>query len=166
MKAKIAVGILSAVLAAAAAYAEIEAWFGQDVSIRDKLRGVIRNAEYDVVLAMDRFTDYSLADELIFAVKRGRRVRVVIDGDKRNLLMGKSLGDHLKSGGVEVMYDRSQSNLYDRFLVLDERVVVVGSYPFIEDAPSSPLTDLVVIDDADLAAQYLEFFDFMWNLTK
>ncbi len=166
MKAKIAVGILSTVLAAAAAYAEIEAWFGEEVSIRDKLRGVIRSAEYDVVLAMDRFTDYNLADELIFAVKRGRRVRVVIDGDKRNLLMGKALGDHLKSGGVEVMYDRSQNNLYDRFLVLDEHIVVVGSYPFIEDAPSSPMTDLVVIDDADLASQYLEFFDFIWNLTK
>ncbi len=166
MKKKTAVATALAVLATAPAYGEIEAWFGEDVSVRDKLRGVIREAEYDVVLAMDRFTDYSLADELIFAVKRGRRVRVIIDGDKRNLLMGKALGDHLKSGGVEVMYDRSQNNLYDRFMVLDERVVVVGSYPFIEDAPSSPMTDLVMIDDADLAKQYLEFFDFIWNLTK
>jgi phosphatidylserine/phosphatidylglycerophosphate/cardiolipin synthase-like enzyme len=166
MNKKVVVGITLTALAAAAAQAKIEAWFGQDVSVRDKLRGVIREAEYDVVLAMDRFTDYSLADELIFAVKRGRRVRVIIDGDKRNLLMGKALGDHLKSGGVEVMYDRSQNNLYDRFMVLDERVVVVGSYPFIEDAPSSPMTDLVVIDDADLAKQYLKFFDFIWNLTK
>ncbi len=166
MKKKTAVAATLAVLAAGAAYAEIEAWFGQAVSVRDKLRGVIRAAEYDVVVAMDRFTDYTLADELIFAAKRGRRVRVVIDGDKRNLLMGKALGDHLAGGGVEVMYDRSESNLYDRFLVLDERVVVVGSYPFIEDAPSSPMTDAVVIDDADLAKQYMEFFDFIWNLTK
>ncbi len=64
------------------------------------------------------------------------------------------------------MYDRSQFNLYDRFLVLDERIVIVGSYPFIEDAPASPMTDVVVIDDAELAAQYVEFFDFIWNLTK
>jgi phosphatidylserine/phosphatidylglycerophosphate/cardiolipin synthase-like enzyme len=115
---------------------------------------------------MDRFTDYDLADALIDASKRGRRVRVIMDGDKRNLLMGKAVGDHLKAGGVEVMYDRSQSNLYDRFLVLDEHTVIVGSYPFIEDAPSSPMTDLVVIDDAELAKQYLEFYDFVWNLTK
>lgn len=158
--------VCALVLFAAAAQAAVEAWFGQAVSVRDKLRVIIGEAENDVVVAMDRFTDYSLADALIFAAKRGRRVRVIVDGDKRNLLMGKALGDHLKGGGVEVMYDRSQSNLYDRFLVLDEHIVIVGSYPFIEDAPSSPMTDVVVIDDAKLAAQYLEFFDFIWNLTK
>ncbi|NIT35048.1 MAG: hypothetical protein GTN49_00880 [candidate division Zixibacteria bacterium] len=166
MKKKIGVAILLLALAAAAAHAKIEIWLGQDVSVRDRLRVIIGEAEDDVVVAMDRFTDYSMADALIFAAKRGRRVRVVVDGDRRNLLVGQALGDYLKSGGVEVMYDRSQFNLYDRFLVLDERIVIVGSYPFIEDAPASPMTDVVVIDDAELAAQYVEFFDFIWNLTK
>ena len=151
---------------AAAAQGTVEAWFGQAVAVRDKYRELIRSADYDVVVAMDRFTDYTMADALIDAAKRGRRVRVVIDGDKRNLLKGKALGDDLKAGGVEVMYDRSQANLYDRFVVIDDHTVVVGSYPFIEDAPSSPMTDAVVIEDAELASQYLEFFDFVWNLTK
>jgi len=158
--------IISAVLAAASAFAGIEAWFGQAVAVRDKYREIIRSADYDVVVAMDRFTDYTMADALIDAARRGRRVRVIVDGDKRNLLKGKALGDHLKGGGVEVMYDRSQSNLYDRFVVIDDHTVVVGSYPFIEDAPSSPMTDAVVIEDKDVAKQYLEFFDFAWNLTK
>jgi phosphatidylserine/phosphatidylglycerophosphate/cardiolipin synthase-like enzyme len=166
MRGKAAFLIISASLAAASAVAGIEAWFGQAVAVRDKYREIIRSAEYDVAVAMDRFTDYTMADALIDAAKRGRRVRVIVDGDKRNLLKGKALGDHLKSGGVEVMYDRSQSNLYDRFVVIDDHTVVVGSYPFIEDAPSSPMTDAVVIEDKDVAKQYLEFFDFAWNLTK
>ena len=166
MKKKLPAVIFSFALSAAPADAATEAWFGQAVAVRDKYREIIRSAEYDVAVAMDRFTDYSMADALIFAAKRGRRVRVVVDGDKRNLLVGQALGDYLKSGGVEVMYDRSQFNLYDRFLILDERIVVVGSYPFIEDAPPSPMTDVVVIDDADLAGRYLEFFNFIWNLTK
>jgi kynureninase len=103
MKKKIGVALLVALSAATAGHATIEAWFGQDVSVRDRLRVIIGEAENDVVVAMDRFTDYNLADALIYAAKRGRRVRVIIDGDKRNLLMGKALGDHLKSGGVEVM---------------------------------------------------------------
>jgi phosphatidylserine/phosphatidylglycerophosphate/cardiolipin synthase-like enzyme len=166
MRGKVVFLIISAALAAAAGAAEVEAWFGQAVAVRDKYRELIRSADYDVVVAMDRFTDYTLADALIDAARRGRRVRVIVDGDKRNLLKGKALGDHLKSGGVEVMYDRSQSNLYDRFVVIDDHTVVVGSYPFIEDAPSSPMTDAVVIEDKDVAKEYLEFFDFIWNLTK
>lgn len=144
----------------------MEAWFGQDVAVRNKFREAILNADYEIVVATDRFTDYALADALIDAARRGRDVRVIVDGDKRNLLLGKALGDHLAAGGVEVQYDRSQSNLYDRFVVIDEELVLVGSYPFIEDAPSSPMTDAVAIRDAELAKQYLEFFNFIWNLTK
>jgi phosphatidylserine/phosphatidylglycerophosphate/cardiolipin synthase-like enzyme len=160
--------LTAAAVAALAAVAggAVEVWFGQDVAVRDKFRDAFRNADYEILVAMDRFTDYTLADALIDAARRGRDVRVIVDGDKRNLLMGKSLGDHLASGGVEVQYDRSQSNLYDRFVVIDEELVIVGSYPFIEDAPSSPMTDAVAIDDAALAKQYLEFFNFIWNLTK
>jgi phosphatidylserine/phosphatidylglycerophosphate/cardiolipin synthase-like enzyme len=146
--------------------AAVEVWFGEAVSVRDKYRELIRGADNDVTIAMDRFTDYTLADACIDAVNRGRRVRVILDGDKRNVLVGKALGDHLAGGGVEVQYDRSESNLYDRFVVIDDHTVVVGSYPFIEDAPSSPMTDAVVIEDEDVARQYLEYFDFVWNLTK
>jgi phosphatidylserine/phosphatidylglycerophosphate/cardiolipin synthase-like enzyme len=166
MRGRVAFLVISAALASAAAAAEVEVWFGQAVAVRDKYREIIRGAEYDVAVAMDRFTDYTMADALIDAARRGRRVRVIVDGDKRNLLKGKALGDHLKGGGVEVMYDRSQSNLYNRFVVIDDHTVVVGSYPFIEDAPSSPMTDAVVIEDKDVAKEYLEFFDFAWNLTK
>jgi phosphatidylserine/phosphatidylglycerophosphate/cardiolipin synthase-like enzyme len=160
--------LVALILAGAATGAQgaVEGWFGQAVAVRDKYRELIRGADNDVAVAMDRFTDYALADALIDAARRGRRVRVIVDGDRRNLLKGKALGDHLKAGGVEVMYDRSESNLYDRFVVIDDHTVVVGSYPFIEDAPASPLTDAVVIEDKDVAKQYLEFFDFAWNLTK
>lgn len=166
MRGRVVFLIISASLASAAAAAEVEAWFGQAVAVRNKYREIIRSADYDVAVAMDRFTDYTMADALIDAARRGRRVRVIVDGDKRNLLKGKALGDHLKAGGVEVMYDRSESNLYDRFVIIDDHTVVVGSYPFIEDAPSSPMTDAVVIEDDDVAKEYLEFFDFAWNLTK
>ena len=166
MRGRVVFLIISASLASAAAAAEVEAWFGQAVAVRNKYREIIRSADYDVAVAMDRFTDYTMADALIDAARRGRRVRVIVDGDKRNLLKGKALGDHLKAGGVEVMYDRSESNLYDRFVIIDDHTVVVGSYPFTEDAPSSPMTDAVVIEDEVVAKEYLEFFDFAWNLTK
>lgn len=166
MNKKYIMGLLALAALAAGQAAAVEVWFGQDVSTRDKYRELIWSAENDVTVAMDRFTDYTLADACIDAAKRGRRVRVILDGDKRNVLVGKALGDHLAGGGVEVQYDRSESNLYDRFVVIDDHTVIVGSYPFIEDAPSSPMTDAVVIRDEEVARQYLEFFDFVWNLTK
>ncbi len=151
---------------AAPAPAVITPWFGNGASVQHQLRELFGTAEHDVVVAVDRFTDYSLADALIAVAGRGRRVRVVVDGDRKNVLIGKALGDHLKAGGVEVAYDRSPANLYDRFVVIDDHLVVVGSYPFIDDGASSPMTDVVVIDDKDIAARYLRFFDYIWNLAK
>ena len=43
---------------------------------------------------------------------------------------------------------------------------IVGGYPFVEDAGTSPMNDLVVIDDPDVAAAYADHFDYIWNLTK
>jgi len=153
------------VLAVSAA-AGVDVWLGNEVSLRNRLRLAFGEAKEEIVVVADRFTDYSLADALVVAARRGRRVRVVVAGDRRDATKNKALGDHLAGGGVEVFYDRGDADLYDRFIVIDDHIVIVGSYPFIEEAASSPMTDVVVIDDAGVAAQYLAFFDFIRNAAK
>ena len=164
--ARVAVDVAPAVAPQGEPAPVVEVWFGHDVPVRNRLREAFGEADHDVTVAVDRFTDYSLAQALITCAKRGRRVRVVVDGDRRNVLTGKAIGDYLKAGGAEVAYDRSTSNLYDRFVVIDDHTVIVGSYPFIDDSASSPMTDVVVIHDAAVAAEYLRFFDFIWNLSE
>lgn len=140
--------------------------FGSATAIRNELRWLIGSAEEEVRVAMDRFTDYALADALVTAARRGRRVRVVVGADQRDLVVGKALGDHLRAGGVEVVYLRRENNLYDRFVIIDERLVVVGSYPLVEDAATSPFADVVMIEDAGVVAEYGSYFDFLWNAAK
>ncbi|UCE28022.1 MAG: hypothetical protein JSW52_04515 [Candidatus Coatesbacteria bacterium] len=152
--------------AAPLAGAEIETHFGSEGSVRDYYVNAIYGAEYEVKVAMDRFTDYTLVEALIYAAKYGKEVYVIVDGDRKNLLKGASISDYLRDGGVEVMLDRSNFRLYDRFAIIDEKMVIVGGYPFEDDAGASPMTDLVIIEDADVAAAYLEHFDYLWTLTK
>lgn len=140
--------------------------FGSATAVRNEVRLLIGSAEEEVRVAMDRFTDYALADALVTAARRGRRVRVVVGADQRDAVVGKALGDHLRAGGVEVVYLRRENNLYDRFVIIDERLVVVGSYPFVEDAATSPFADVVVIEGAEVVAEYGSYFDFLWNAAK
>lgn len=146
--------------------AEVETHFGSEGSVRDVYVNAIYGAEYEIKVAMDRFTDYALAAALINAAKYGREVYVIVDGDRKNLLKGAAISDHLRDGGVEVMLDRSDFRLFDRFAIIDDTTVIVGGYPFVEDAGTSPMNDLVVIDDPDVAAAYADHFDYLWNLTK
>jgi phosphatidylserine/phosphatidylglycerophosphate/cardiolipin synthase-like enzyme len=107
-----------------------------------------------------------MAQALIYAAKYGREVYVVVDGDRKNLLRGAAISDHLRDGGVEVILDRSNFQLFDRFVIIDETTVIVGGYPFVEDAGFSPMSDVVIINDPDIATAYAEHFDYIWNLTK
>jgi len=162
------ISLLTALAATTASFAGagVETYFGSEGSVRDFYADAIYGAEYEVKVAMDRFTDYALAEALIYAAKYGREVYVIIDGDRNNLLKGASISDQLRDGGVEVMLDKSDFRLFDRFTIIDGTTVIVGGYPFEDDAGASPMADLVVIEDPDVAAAYLEHFDYLWTLTK
>jgi phosphatidylserine/phosphatidylglycerophosphate/cardiolipin synthase-like enzyme len=146
--------------------AEVVTYLGSEGSVRDFYVNAIYDAEYEIKVAMDRFTDYALAEALIHAAKYGREVYVIVDGDRENVLKGAAISDYLSDGGVEVMLNKTEFRLFDRFAIIDETMVIVGGYPFVEDAGDSPMNDLVAIEDPDVAAVYADHFDYLWNLTK
>jgi len=163
---------LSGLLAlAAAAYAAAETaapaavtpYFGSSVNVRNQLRLVLGGADDEVVVVADRLTDYSLADALLEAARRGRRVRVVLGAPTGTLLVDRAIREHLQAGGVEVAVVDGDQPLYARFAVVDKRVVVTGSYPWLEEAAATPMAEFIVVDDAALAAAYLAFFDYIWT---
>jgi cardiolipin hydrolase len=145
---------------------DIETQFGSEGSVRNVYIDAINDAEYEIKVAMDYFTDYKLAQALINAAKYGREVYVIVDGDRENLLKGAAIGNYLRDGGVEVAVNRSDFRLFDRFIIIDGKKVIIGSYPFVEDAGDSPMNDAAVISDTVIAAAYAEHFDYIWNLTK
>jgi cardiolipin hydrolase len=146
--------------------ADVETQFGSEGSVRNVYVNAINGAEYEIKVAMDYFTDYTLAQALINAAKYGREVYVIVDGDRENLLKGAAIGNYLRDGGIGVAVNRSDFRLFDRFMIIDGKKVIVGSYPFVEDAGDSPMNDVIVISDVAIAAAYAEHFDYIWNLTK
>ncbi len=160
----------AAIIVAAAATAQtfaVRVITGDAAAVRDEVRLVIGAAENDVVCAMDRFDDYSLADALVTAAKRGRRVRVVLDGEQgpANKVVGVSMANYLEGGGCEVAVNRGAHRLFSRFVVVDGTTVVV-SYPFLADAAASPLADAAVLTDDAAAKTYAAFFEYIWTQAR
>jgi phosphatidylserine/phosphatidylglycerophosphate/cardiolipin synthase-like enzyme len=103
---------------------------------------------------------------LTLLARRGRRVRVVVGADPQDDEGGRAIVTYLERAGVEVLIGQMGRPLYSRFMVIDKKAVLVGSYPFVDGASSSPLADMVRIDDAALAARYLAFFDYIWTAQR
>jgi phosphatidylserine/phosphatidylglycerophosphate/cardiolipin synthase-like enzyme len=65
----------------------------------------------------------------------------------------------LRSGGINVLEDGSCYILHHKTIIIDDRVVITGSYNFTASAERDNDENLVIIDDATLARQYIEEFD-------
>ena len=103
-----------------------------------------------------------LIDALIKAKKRGVDVEVILDvrqksdrTTKRNLETGK----RLTNAGVEVIVDTEQITTHSKLLIIDEKIVVIGSTNWTYNALTANHESSVVFDSTEIAAELLDFFE-------
>jgi len=103
-----------------------------------------------------------LIDALIKAKKRGVDVEVILDvrqksdrTTKRNLETGK----RLTNAGVEVIFDTEQITTHSKLLIIDEKIVVIGSTNWTYNALTSNHESSIVFDSRGTAIELMEFFE-------
>ena len=65
--------------------------------------------------------------------------------------------------GLDLKQDGNPFTMHHKVFVIDETTVVTGSFNFSNNATESNDENMVIIEDADLAAQYLAEFDRLWD---
>jgi phosphatidylserine/phosphatidylglycerophosphate/cardiolipin synthase-like enzyme len=69
----------------------------------------------------------------------------------------------LEAAGIECRFDESDRLLHSKFVVIDRRLVVIGSHNWSAGSYFQ-FDDLsVVVSSAALAAQLLERFEHLWS---
>lgn len=119
----------------------------------------IAAADTSVDIAMYNFSLKPVADALLAAHQRGVRVRMVTDSDA---LDGSQL-QRLQSGGIQVIGDRREGLMHNKFIILDGAVVWMGSLNLTGSGTYNDNNNLVRFDSADLAQNYTTEFEEMFN---
>jgi phosphatidylserine/phosphatidylglycerophosphate/cardiolipin synthase-like enzyme len=103
-----------------------------------------------------------LIDELIKAKRRGVDVQVILDirqksdkTTKRNLETAK----RLTSAGVGVIFDMEQITTHSKLLIIDEKIIVIGSTNWTYNALTSNHESSIVFDSSETAIELIEFFE-------
>ena len=104
------------------------------------------------------FTSDAIAKALLSAHKRGLRIRVILDKSQRTEKY--SSADCLAHAGIETLIDDQHAIAHNKVMIIDEQVVITGSFNFTKAAENSNAENLLVIRDPSLAAQYQE----NWNV--
>jgi phosphatidylserine/phosphatidylglycerophosphate/cardiolipin synthase-like enzyme len=66
--------------------------------------------------------------------------------------------------GVPVRQDGNGSFLHDKIIVIDESIVITGSLNFSSSADEENEENVVIVDNAEIAALYLQEYQKNWDM--
>lgn len=109
-----------------------------------------------------------LLDELIASTARGVDVRVVLDRDRAtdpymSTVINTSAKRYLENHGVECRFDKEDVLLHSKYVIVDEKLCVLGSHNWSAGSYST-FDDLsFVVESSGMAAALVARFELLWN---
>ncbi len=120
----------------------------------------ISQARTSIYVQAYSFTSAPIAKALLNAHKRGVYVEVILD--KSNLTAKYSSADFLANQGIPTFIDAQHAIAHNKVMVIDEEVVITGSFNFTKAAQEHNAENLLILHDKALATRYLE----NWQIHK
>lgn len=143
-----------------------QAFFSESGEIEGVVSAEIDAATASVDVAIYTFTAENIQNALLDAAARGVTVRVVMDaGQTATLSDQAAVQTNLREGGVETRTAEGWKGgiMHHKFVIVDERAVLTGSYNFTRSANEANDENLVVLADPNLARVYDEAFQDLWD---
>ncbi len=124
----------------------------------EDLAAAIDNARLSVDAAVYDLNLWSIRDALIAAHRRGVSVRLVTESDN----MDEQEVQEVKQAGIEVLGDRHESLMHDKFVVIDRSQVWTGSMNFTIGGGYLDNNNLIRLQSSKLAQAYTHEFEQMF----
>ena len=121
----------------------------------------IGRANSSIHILIYSLTLNAIGDALVQAKERGIDVKIV--WDKSNWNDSGSEYQKLKNSGIEVRIDYRHGLLHDKVAIIDQHIIITGSYNWSQAANQENQENLVVIDSQAWALDYEEQFQQIWN---
>jgi phosphatidylserine/phosphatidylglycerophosphate/cardiolipin synthase-like enzyme len=141
-----------------------EVLFTRGRSVAGRIEQLVKITGVSCDAALYRFTNRRLARALDEAQKRGVRVRLVLDRGKyqesettRRLLATGRFAFRLTHGR-----DGAGSKMHHKFALLDDSVLLTGSYNWTPESEEQNYENLLVLREPELIAAYRPEFEALW----
>jgi len=122
--------------------------------------GWIGRANRSIHILIYSFTLDSISDALIEAHNRGVEVKVVFE---KNQITKYSEYQKLRAAGISVRNDTNSGYMHDKVMIIDEAIVLTGSFNWSAHAEKVNNENLIVIKSIYVAEVYEEEFHRIWS---
>jgi phospholipase D len=117
----------------------------------------IDQAEFSIKMQTYSFTSKEIAKALLRAQERGVEIRIL--ADRSQLTAKYSQIPKLKNSNVPVLIDRVPGIAHNKVIIIDDQIILTGSYNWTNAAEHRNAENLLRIQDPTIAAYYID----NWN---
>ena len=138
-----------------------ECHFFPNPANEEKVVSMLRTCKKTLDVAIFSLTLDSIAEAILEAYQRGIKVRMIADDE-----CAKNKGSNVKliaSVGVPCKTDNAIYHMHHKFAVLDESVVIMGSFNWTGQAVKYNQENIFFYEDKNIASQYAQEFERLWN---
>lgn len=139
-----------------------ECYFFPNPSNEQRVVNMFRTCKKSLDIAIFTFTRDSIAQAILEAHQRGIKIRCI--GDDGNSKVKGSDVRVLASVGIPCKTDNNlRSHMHNKMAILDNSVVITGSFNWTNQAINKNQDNILFIEDKNIANQYTEYFNQIWN---
>ena len=127
----------------------------------DNIVAILNDAQVSIRFLAFSFTDYPMAQAMIARAQAGVDVQGIFETFGSN-----STRAELKTlwcAGLPVRQDGNSSFLHDKVIIIDNSIVVTGSLNFSSSADEENEENVVILDNPEIAALYLQEYQRLWD---
>ena len=134
--------------------ATAEVYFSPKGCCTEAIVTALGAAKSNVLVQAYSFTSKPIFAALLTAQKRGIKVQLVLD--RSNLSMKSSEADDAVDAGIPVLIDSKHEIAHNKVMVIDDELVITGSFNFTHNAEANNAENLLLIRSRKLAARYAD----------
>jgi phosphatidylserine/phosphatidylglycerophosphate/cardiolipin synthase-like enzyme len=135
----------------------VETYFSPEDHPAHRIKQLIQNARESIDFLAYSFTLDELADAMVASSRRGVQVRGVFDEGQSRANAGTEFYN-LLSAGLDVRLDGNENKMHHKIIIIDESIVITGSYNFSVNAETVNDENVIIIHSKDFAKKYEQEF--------
>jgi phosphatidylserine/phosphatidylglycerophosphate/cardiolipin synthase-like enzyme len=137
---------------------KLENYFCPDDNCEARIIQTINNAKQSVYFMTFTFTSESIADALLFL--ENVTIKGIFENRQKS---GYSQYPRLKGFGLDVRVDTNPKTMHHKVFIIDEKIVITGSYNPTKAANEKNDENILIIHDEGIASKFLEEFNYLWK---
>ena len=140
----------------------IQVYFSPEDKVLDRMIAVVSGAQSNIRFLAFSFTDYPLAKSIIDRAAAGVDAAGIYEKTG-----SETEGAEMKTffcAKVPVRQDGNPRFLHDKIIIVDNHIVISGSFNFSSNATDNNDENVIIIDNPDIARLYMQEFARLWSI--